>query len=163
MAEDEEKAHNSPPQMMIHWSTTWKGQITSRIARYTTAWRNIHDQSPIGHGWAIMNGKCRPVRHTLPPLPDQLKRHCEHDGSDDDSSTDTDESTFNRLWLGLVVTFSAFLDWWSDANSCVSYKWKCLNCNQIFIKTQSMNSVTFKPPEFRNDMLHDLAVANKWK
>jgi hypothetical protein len=27
--------------------------------------------SPIGHGWGIMNGKCRPVRHTLSPLPEQ--------------------------------------------------------------------------------------------
>ena len=25
--------------------------------------------SPIGHGWELVNGKCRPVRHTLPPLP----------------------------------------------------------------------------------------------
>ena len=27
---------------------------------------------PIGHGWELVNGKCRPVRHTLPPLPQQL-------------------------------------------------------------------------------------------
>jgi len=47
--------------------------------------------SPIAVGWAMVNGKCRPVCPTLPPLPDQLKRHCEDDGSDDDSSTDTDD------------------------------------------------------------------------
>jgi len=30
--------------------------------------------SPIGHGWEILNGKCRPVRYrpTLPPLPQQI-------------------------------------------------------------------------------------------
>ena len=29
----------------------------------------VEHPSPIGHGWEIMNGKCRPVRHTLPPAP----------------------------------------------------------------------------------------------
>jgi len=28
--------------------------------------------SPIGYGWEFMNGKCRPVRHTHPPLPHEL-------------------------------------------------------------------------------------------
>jgi hypothetical protein len=31
--------------------------------------------SPIGHGWELVNGKCRPVRHTLPPLPQQFTPH----------------------------------------------------------------------------------------
>ena len=26
----------------------------------------------LGYGWELVNGKCRPVRHTLPPLPQQL-------------------------------------------------------------------------------------------
>ena len=25
--------------------------------------------SPIGHGWELVNGRCRPVRHTKPALP----------------------------------------------------------------------------------------------
>jgi hypothetical protein len=29
----------------------------------------LEHPSPIGHGWQILNGKCRPVRHTLPPCP----------------------------------------------------------------------------------------------
>ncbi|KAF3856929.1 hypothetical protein F7725_017652, partial [Dissostichus mawsoni] len=32
----------------------------------------LEHPSPIGHGWELVNGKCRPVRHTLPPLPQQL-------------------------------------------------------------------------------------------
>ena len=26
----------------------------------------LEHPSPIGHGWELVNGKCRPVRHTLP-------------------------------------------------------------------------------------------------
>ena len=54
--------------------------------------------SPIGHGWVLVNGKCRPVRHTLPPLPQQLTTHdCLDESSSDDEwsqygqSTDSDE------------------------------------------------------------------------
>ena len=28
--------------------------------------------SPIGHGWELVDGKCRPVRHTCPALPTHL-------------------------------------------------------------------------------------------
>ena len=29
----------------------------------------IRHPSPIGHGWELVNGRCRPVRHTKPALP----------------------------------------------------------------------------------------------
>ena len=59
--------------------------------------------SPINNGWEIINGKCRPVRYTVPPLPLQLNQgirpdgicesSCDGDGdsSDSDNSTDTFE------------------------------------------------------------------------
>jgi len=58
----------------------------------------LEHPSPIGHGWEIINGKCRPVRHTLPPLPQQLnRRDCSDDISDesgsDDESSECGEST----------------------------------------------------------------------
>ena len=31
-----------------------------------------HHPSPIGNGWEIINGKCRPVRYTVPALPNQF-------------------------------------------------------------------------------------------
>ena len=49
----------------------------------------LEHPSPIGHGWEILNGKCRPVRHTLPPLPQQLlHRHCLEESSDESGSDD---------------------------------------------------------------------------
>ena len=49
----------------------------------------LEHSSPIGHGWEILNGKCRPVRHTLPPLPQQLlHRHCSEESSDESGSDD---------------------------------------------------------------------------
>ena len=49
----------------------------------------LEHPSPIGHGWEILNGKCRPVRHTLPPLPQQLlHRHCSEESSDESGSDD---------------------------------------------------------------------------
>ena len=60
--------------------------------------------SPIGHGWEIINGKCRPVRHTLPALPEssrnqvgaEIVQNGDESSSDDDASecgesTDSDE------------------------------------------------------------------------
>ena len=56
--------------------------------------------SPISHGREIMNGKCRPVCHTLPPSPREpplrtVQMIGRDKDSDDDSefgeSTDSDE------------------------------------------------------------------------
>ena len=49
---------------------------------------------PIGHGWELVNGKCRPVRHTLPPLPQQLtSQDCSVESSSDDEWSQCGEST----------------------------------------------------------------------
>ena len=48
--------------------------------------------SPIGHGCTIMNGKCRPVRHTVPSLPEHLAHRHSLDESNESSSDD--ESAF---------------------------------------------------------------------
>ena len=91
VAEDEEKEHKSPPPD----DDTLKHHLerTNYITYCQVHYSSEKHPSPIGHGWAIVNGKCRPVRHTLPLLADQLKRHCEDDGSDDDSSTDADDES----------------------------------------------------------------------
>ena len=31
-----------------------------------------HHPSPLGHGWELTGGRCRPVRHTRPALPTHL-------------------------------------------------------------------------------------------
>ena len=54
----------------------------------------LEHPSPIGHGWEFMNGKCRPVRHTQPPLPRELlhvPQDCIDDNSDGSSSDDNSE------------------------------------------------------------------------
>ena len=48
--------------------------------------------SPLGHGWQIINGKCRPVRHSLPPLPQQLTPLESMTDSSDRSSSDGEQS-----------------------------------------------------------------------
>ncbi|KAL8587710.1 hypothetical protein ACOMHN_020928 [Nucella lapillus] len=60
---------------------------------------NLFDHpSPIGHGWELVDGKCRPVRYTQPPLPQQLtlRDYSDESGSDDErsepgDSTDTED------------------------------------------------------------------------
>ena len=44
--------------------------------------------SPIGHGWELVNGKCRPVRNTVPPLPEQLRDIDSSNESSDESGDD---------------------------------------------------------------------------
>jgi len=60
----------------------------------------VEHPSPIGHGWEIINGKCKPVRHTSPALPKKLKLsdcpddsndECSDDESEIGESTDSDE------------------------------------------------------------------------
>ena len=49
----------------------------------------LEHPSPIGHGWDILNGKCQPVRYTLPPLPQQLTpRGCLNESGDESSGDD---------------------------------------------------------------------------
>ena len=49
---------------------------------------------PIGHGWELVNGKCRPVRNSLPPLPQQLICHNYSDeSSSEDERSECGEST----------------------------------------------------------------------
>ncbi len=56
----------------------------------------LEHPSPIGHGWEILNGKCRPVRHTMPALPQQLVPRDDEssdEGSSDDERSECGEST----------------------------------------------------------------------
>ncbi len=50
--------------------------------------------SPIGDGWELVNGKCRPVRYTFPPLPTRLTlQHYSDDCSSEDEISECGEST----------------------------------------------------------------------
>ena len=52
--------------------------------------------SPLGNGWELINGKCRPVRYTLSALPEYLineQEPCDDNGDtscDDECETDSD-------------------------------------------------------------------------
>jgi len=49
--------------------------------------------SPIGHGWALVDGNCHPVRHTRPALPAHLPtlRLETAEKSEEDEHEETDE------------------------------------------------------------------------
>ena len=48
--------------------------------------------SPVGHGWAIINGLCRPVRCTKPALPNYLTSHTETKDTEQHSSDEGEYS-----------------------------------------------------------------------
>ena len=50
-----------------------------------------HHPSPLGHGWELMGGPCRPVRHTRPALPMLLPAPEPAEESGEDDSEDDDE------------------------------------------------------------------------
>ena len=59
-------------------------QRTNYITYCHLHYQLLEHPSPIGHGWAILNGTYRPVRHNLPSFPQQLTaRDCSDDNSDD--------------------------------------------------------------------------------
>ena len=61
--------------------------------------------SPLGHGWELMGGHCRPVRYTRPALPTHLptSRQAEESDEDeievDDSDGDEEENVQERSFL----------------------------------------------------------------
>jgi hypothetical protein len=57
--------------------------------------------SPLGHGWEVVDGRCRPVRHTRPALPTHLPapgpaEESESDESEDDDDCEGDDDVLRR-------------------------------------------------------------------
>ena len=50
-----------------------------------------HTPSPLGHGWELVDGRCRPVHHTRPALPTHLPVPGQADSEEDESEDDDDE------------------------------------------------------------------------
>eukprot|EP00920_Eleutheroschizon_duboscqi_P018890 GHVT01044921.1.p1 GENE.GHVT01044921.1~~GHVT01044921.1.p1 ORF type:complete len:124 (+),score=1.44 GHVT01044921.1:165-536(+) len=42
--------------------------------------------SPLGHGWELVGGRCRPVRHTQPALPFNIPAPGQAEDSEDDET-----------------------------------------------------------------------------
>ena len=50
--------------------------------------------SPIGHGWELVNGHCRPVRHIKPALPISLPvPSMEQDDYDSDTNSESESDS----------------------------------------------------------------------
>jgi hypothetical protein len=47
-----------------------------------------HHHSPLGHGWDLVDGRCRPIRHTQSALPIHLRAPGQADGEEDESEED---------------------------------------------------------------------------
>ena len=69
-----------------------------------------HHPSPLGHGWELVGGRCRPVRHTRPALPTHLRAPgpAEESGEDDSEEQDEDEGdddvrTRRGIHLNLMI------------------------------------------------------------
>ena len=67
-------------------------QRTNYISYCQLNYKLLQHPSPIGFGWEILNGKCRPVRHTLPPLPQQFIFFSSSDDIRDDSGSEDERS-----------------------------------------------------------------------
>eukprot|EP00745_Piridium_sociabile_P040935 TRINITY_DN7979_c0_g1_i3.p1 TRINITY_DN7979_c0_g1~~TRINITY_DN7979_c0_g1_i3.p1 ORF type:complete len:449 (-),score=103.89 TRINITY_DN7979_c0_g1_i3:362-1708(-) len=50
-----------------------------------------HHPSPLGHGWELVGGRCRPVRHTRPALPMHLPAPAPAADSEDDEREEEEE------------------------------------------------------------------------
>ncbi|KAL8588950.1 hypothetical protein ACOMHN_012988 [Nucella lapillus] len=56
-----------------------------------------HHPSPLGHGWELVDGRCRPVRYTKPALPRHLALHeptpeQAYESNDDESKEEDEDS-----------------------------------------------------------------------
>ena len=50
--------------------------------------------SPIGHGWEMINGHCRPVRYTKVALPAELPQHTSKEQMSDCSGSECESDLF---------------------------------------------------------------------
>ncbi|KAK1902008.1 U3 small nucleolar RNA-associated protein 10 [Dissostichus eleginoides] len=56
-----------------------------------------HHPSPIGHGWELVGGCCRPVRHTRPALPMHLPAPRPTEEGQEDEEDESDDDDENRV------------------------------------------------------------------
>ncbi|KAI4791968.1 hypothetical protein KUCAC02_033695 [Chaenocephalus aceratus] len=56
-----------------------------------------HHPSPIGHGWELVGGCCRPVRHTRPALPMHLPAPIPTEEGQEDEEDESDDDDENRV------------------------------------------------------------------
>ena len=91
VAQTEKEEYDSTP--------TWRRLLESPHAKdelhhvLPAPLRTVTASFPVGHGWESVNGKSRPVRHTLPPLPQLLIRRdfSEDTSNNNDSNDETSE------------------------------------------------------------------------
>ena len=67
-----------------------------------------HHHSPFGHGWELVGGRCRPVRHTQPALPTHLPapgpaEESEEDDSEKEDEGDDDVQRRRGIHLNLMI------------------------------------------------------------
>ena len=58
--------------------------------------------SPLGHGWELVNGRCRPVRHTSPSLPINIPAPGQADEEVENESQNENMSRRNQIILNIV-------------------------------------------------------------
>ena len=64
---------------------------TNYLAYCQINFRLLEHPSPIGCGWEIRGGRCRPVRNSMPAMPRQLVEHSVPDCDSDFSDTDIED------------------------------------------------------------------------
>ncbi len=95
MEGDEKQQHFfDSHQMQIVFTNTAFVLTMSYLARHPTL--RTHP-SPIGRGWELIDGRCRPVRHTRPALPIHLPAPMPSGESDEMESDDEEESDSHAL------------------------------------------------------------------
>lgn len=53
--------------------------------------------SPVGHGWELVGGRCRPVRHTRPALPTHLPVLGPAEESEEEDSDEGDDDVLSKM------------------------------------------------------------------
>ena len=77
---------------------------TNYLAYCQKNFNMTHHPSPIGNGWAMVNGRCHPIRNSIPALPDNISsglisstdESSEESGSEDDMFYDSESASVNE-------------------------------------------------------------------
>ena len=100
---EEEVIHPPPPDADSLRQHCLRANYLAYVVRHPSLKRH---PSPIGQGWELVGGRCRPVRHTQPALPMHLpaSRPAEVSGKDE-SEYDEDENDDVQSRRGNVSDF----------------------------------------------------------
>ena len=100
--------------------------------------------SPLGHGWELLGGRCRPVRHTRPALPVNIPASGQaEDSEDDESESEGDRDSSESEGPEYSVAENSDSDW-SNLFDTKLQNIIVLPIDDVYMRNSNANIIKYK-------------------